>query len=77
METQLRDRYLRDRGLTHGIYLVGWFVCHRWTGATIAGRAPAAADTIEAFRHQVEAEAERLSADGEKVRFCVLDLCVI
>ena len=27
---QLVGQYLRPNGLTHGIYLVGWFVCDRW-----------------------------------------------
>ena len=27
---QLVGDYLRLNGLTHGIYLVGWFVCDKW-----------------------------------------------
>lgn len=30
MKTQLVDRYLQANGLTHGIYVVGWYVCDRW-----------------------------------------------
>lgn len=29
-ETQLVADYLRPNGLSHGIYLVGWFVCPQW-----------------------------------------------
>jgi hypothetical protein len=30
METQLKDRYLKDNDCEHGIYLVGWFACDSW-----------------------------------------------
>jgi hypothetical protein len=30
VDTQLVGDYLRPNGLTHGIYLVGWFVCASW-----------------------------------------------
>jgi len=33
MHTQLVDGYLKDLGLTTGLYLVGWFVCDRWKTA--------------------------------------------
>jgi hypothetical protein len=29
-DSQLVSDYLRSNGLTHGIYLVGWFVCDAW-----------------------------------------------
>ena len=31
LEGQLVGEYLRPNGLTHGIYLVGWFVCEKWS----------------------------------------------
>jgi predicted NACHT family NTPase len=30
MQTQLRDRYLRENRCPFGLYLVGWFVCPQW-----------------------------------------------
>ena len=30
METQLRDRYLKNNGHRFGLYLVGWFKCSKW-----------------------------------------------
>jgi hypothetical protein len=30
MQTQLRDRYLRDNRCRHGLYVVGWFLCDQW-----------------------------------------------
>ncbi len=29
METQLRDRYLRENQCGHGLYLVMWFLCDK------------------------------------------------
>jgi hypothetical protein len=34
VEQQLVNDYLRPNGLTHGIYLVGWFVCPQWEKST-------------------------------------------
>jgi hypothetical protein len=31
IDGQLVGDYLRPNGLTHGIYLVGWFVCDKWS----------------------------------------------
>jgi len=74
METQLRDRYLGERGLTHSIYLVGWYVCPRWADATIAGRRPTTADTLGALRERMEAEGRRLSTNGIRITARFLDL---
>jgi hypothetical protein len=30
METQLKNRYLKDNDCEHGIYVVGWFACDAW-----------------------------------------------
>jgi hypothetical protein len=30
IRTQLRDRYLRDNDCTHGLYVVGWYICGQW-----------------------------------------------
>jgi hypothetical protein len=31
METQFLNRYLKDNDCSHGIYLVGWFLCDAWS----------------------------------------------
>ena len=33
LEAQLVNDYLKSHSLTHGIYLVGWFVCTAWTNS--------------------------------------------
>lgn len=30
IDSQLVGRYLKPKNLTHGIYIVGWFMCARW-----------------------------------------------
>ena len=30
MKNQLKDRYLKNHGSTHGIYLIGWYLCESW-----------------------------------------------
>jgi hypothetical protein len=30
LKSQLVEDYLQKNGWTHGIYVVGWFVCDRW-----------------------------------------------
>jgi hypothetical protein len=70
-ETQLVGDYLRPNGLSHGIYLVGWFVCPQW------------ATSMNGLNSQTLEEAQREVAgfvvpfDGranpERVRAFVLD----
>ncbi len=73
MESQLRDRYLEDHGYRCGIYLVGWFVCDRWPGASMAMRKPGPEDTIEAWRGELARQAEELSVNGFALWAFVLD----
>ncbi len=57
MTTQLVERYLKGKGLTHGIYLVGWF----GTDQSINGI------TIEEIYGALKTESDKLSAYGYKV----------
>lgn len=76
METQLRDRYLRDSGWRQGIYLVGWFVCERWDDANIAGKKPTLDDTLERLKQRLQTQATGLSSDQATLRAVVLDLSI-
>jgi len=49
IDQQLVGEYLRLNGLTHGIYLVGWFVCDKWTNSVNKLKSGA----IAGARHEV------------------------
>jgi len=49
VDDQLVGGYLRLNGLTHGIYLVGWFVCDKWTNSVNKLKSVA----IAGARHEV------------------------
>lgn len=60
METQLRDRYLKESHCQHGLYLVGWFLCDSWTTddgrerATIRNLGNSLADARARFEQQAK-----------------------
>jgi hypothetical protein len=47
---QLVDGYLRPNGLTHGIYLAGWFVCEKWDNS----RNQLLSKTLAYARHEIK-----------------------
>ena len=63
MSAQLVDRYLKGKGLNHGIFLVGWF------GAEESSKKM----TIKEIYVNVNAESTRLSTDGYKVEAIVVN----
>jgi hypothetical protein len=71
METQLRDRYLRDNQCGHGIYLVMWFLCDKWKDESRKRRTPqwAFEEAEEFFSRQ----AKDLSKPGTVLRALLLD----
>lgn len=72
MQTQLRDRYLRDTGLSHGLYVVGWFACDAWKEDAERRRRVPNWNLAEARRF-FENQAKELSVDGFLLRAAVLD----
>lgn len=72
METQLRDRYLKDNVCRHGLYVIGWFNCSQWD--TSDGRykkAPKMA--LEDAQKRFDEQAKALSCNGISLRAMVLD----
>ena len=71
LQTQLVDGYLRGHGWTHGIYLVGWFVCPQWQKGKNALRSKTIAEA------QVEVKALAQTYDGKtnemRIEALVLD----
>lgn len=60
LKSQLVNGYLRSQNWTHGIYLVGWFVCERWSPVKNSLKSQTYADAI----NEVKALAEEF--DGRK-----------
>jgi hypothetical protein len=72
MKTQLVERYLKRNFYTHGIYVVGWYVCPQWSNADSRKRILSFADHSQAtdyFSHQ----AKLLSTHNIRVESFVLD----
>ena len=71
METQLRDRYLRENQCGHGLYLVAWFLCDKWKDENRKKKTPRW--SIEKARTFFENQAKTLSGPGEALEAFVLD----
>ena len=70
MQTQLRDRYLKDNKCSFGLYLVGWFNCFLWDKDDT--RRPPRLD-LESARKQFSDQASSLSHDGIIIQSVVLN----
>ncbi|QEG41238.1 NACHT domain-containing protein [Roseimaritima ulvae] len=75
METQLRDRYMRQSSFTHGIYLVGWFLCDEWLQSDSRYKNTDKKDISEVSTLLSE-QAEQLTSDDAKLDSFVLALPV-
>ena len=53
IETQLVKGYLEKNGLTHGVYLVGWYLCARWDGPWSGAKSNLSSDSYEAACKEV------------------------
>jgi hypothetical protein len=74
MGDQLVGRYLKDNHCQHGLYLVGWFNCAKWSGRD--GRRKKALNlcpTIDNTRQKLTAATADLSRDSTRVKSIVLD----
>jgi hypothetical protein len=63
MESQLRDRYLKDNQCKHGLYLVGWYVCPQWE-RTDRRRAKVPKITLTTAQRHFDHQAQALSLGG-------------
>lgn len=69
MNLQLKERYLKEGGRTHGIYLVAWYNCesyHNQVNKT-------SSNDISEARDYFSEEATKLSDDSKKIKSFVLD----
>lgn len=72
MAEQLRDRYLRDTGPRHRIYLVGWFLSDAWSDKDYRKRS-VPRWTLSKAKRVFETQATGLSVDGFMIKAVVLD----
>jgi hypothetical protein len=72
MQTQLVDRYLKDNDCKHGIYLVGWFLCGKWSKRD-PGRRSLKLKTLMGLTNYLTRQAKQLSSAGLQIRALVLD----
>lgn len=63
MESQLRDRYLKDNQCQHGLYLVGWYVCPHWERRD-RRRAKVPKITLTTAQRRFDRQAQALSLGG-------------
>ena len=76
METQLRNRYLKDLGCQFGIYLVGWFSSSNWDQSDYR-KAKCPSMSLAEARSYFEKQARDLSTDGFNLKSYVLDLSLL
>jgi hypothetical protein len=72
MDTQLKNRYLKDNQSQFGLYLVGWFNCSQWDESD-PRKKKCSKVSKDSVRERLESQATRLSADGATLRALVLD----
>jgi len=73
METQLRDRYLKNNRCKYGIYLVGWFSCPGWD-LKDSRRKKCSRMSLEEAKEFFAGQAAALSVDGYAIKSYVLNL---
>jgi len=74
IRTQLVEGYLEKNGWTHGVYLVGWYVCDRWDHPDFPPTSFLSSDTYEEACEEVSDLAS--SYDGQGVSAIVKGVCL-
>jgi len=75
METQLRDRYLKENRCRDGIYLVGWFSCSKWDD-TDHRKKQAPSILLSDAAKTLADQALKLSTEGYLIKSYVLDVAL-
>ena len=75
ISTQLANDYLENNGHTHGIYLVGWFLCDRWDRSYTGPKVCLTAQDFESAVKEVEGLAAPFDgkATSLKIKGILLD----
>ncbi|QYY34996.1 hypothetical protein [Ruficoccus sp. ZRK36] len=60
-KTQLVDRYLKNSGRTHGIYLVVWTLCDRWNDSRGSDACRMASKTLDEARAELKRQTSEIT----------------
>ena len=72
MQSQLKDRYLKNNNCHQGIYLIGWFNCDSWDKNDYR-YGDAQKISLEDARKKFDAQASDLSSEDVQIKAFVLD----
>lgn len=73
IQTQLRDRYLKENACDQGLYIVGWFVCDSWNKDDRRFKSTPKW-SLQVARKHFEDQALRHSREGASLAAIVLDV---
>ena len=76
MGTQLADRYMKENNFTHGLYIVGWYMCYKWSNKD-SNKKKTPKITIEDLKKHLEDQAKRVEVEingVSKIKSFVLNL---
>lgn len=76
METQLRDRYLKENGVQHGLYLIGRFMCEKWDNTDSRWRRSPKNTMVMDMQELFTQQAKELSVEGLNICAFVLDAAI-
>lgn len=74
IEKQLLNDYLKKNALTHGIYLVGWYLCDKWEESHLKGKGRRQFEEFQEAREFLEKRAQELSTGDCHLVTKVIDL---
>jgi hypothetical protein len=72
MQTQLKERYLKEGFCSHGLYLVGWFTCDKWDPDDRRNRRSQRI-VLNNLSEQLRNQANTLSQHGTLIKSYILD----
>lgn len=74
IETQLLNDYLKKNALTHGIYLVGWYLCDKWEENHLKGKGGRQFEEFQEAQEFFEKRAQELSTEDYHLAARLIDL---
>ncbi len=74
MTSQLKERYMAQNNIYHGIYLVGWFLCDSWEKKDLKSRWQSGSKDLEDLRNHLTNQSAELSVDGFEIQPYILDV---